>query len=145
MIIKPDGRASRWSNQQQMEETTYPVPLQELKNLSEEWSTSEWLVRVTELSRWPCQSPSEWQPWLSRLSSLSALTVWWKNIQGSCTNRLLPASDYHLAPELLAPLQSTIHTQLKWSFIHCRHLYRASSSGTTQRRSQPQRGQIMLF
>jgi len=30
-------------------------------------------------------------------------------------------------------------------FIHCRHLYSAFSSGTTQKRSQPQRGQIMLF
>ena len=26
------------------------------------------------------------------------------------------------------------------SFIHCRYLYSASSSGTTQKRSQPQRG-----
>src|SRR6218665_280657 len=26
------------------------------------------------------------------------------------------------------------------SFIHCRHLYSASSSGATQKRSQPQRG-----
>src|SRR6218665_590186 len=31
------------------------------------------------------------------------------------------------------------------SFIHCRHLYSASSSGATQKRSQPQRGRIMLF
>src|SRR6218665_1361228 len=31
------------------------------------------------------------------------------------------------------------------SFIHCRHLYSTSSSGTTQKRSQPQHGQIMLF
>ena len=31
------------------------------------------------------------------------------------------------------------------SFIHCRHLYSAFSSGTTQKRSQPQRGRIMLF
>jgi len=30
-------------------------------------------------------------------------------------------------------------------FIQCRHLYSASSSGTAQKRSQPQRGQIMLF
>src|SRR6218665_1852245 len=32
-----------------------------------------------------------------------------------------------------------------FSFIHCRHLYSASSSGATQKRSQPQRGRIMLF
>ena len=32
-----------------------------------------------------------------------------------------------------------------YSFIHCRHLYSASSSGATQKRSQPQRGRIMLF
>ena len=31
------------------------------------------------------------------------------------------------------------------SFIHCRHLHSASSSGATQKRSQPQRGRIMLF
>ena len=31
------------------------------------------------------------------------------------------------------------------TYIHCRHLYSASSSGTTQKRSQPQRGRIMLF
>src|SRR6218665_3371497 len=31
------------------------------------------------------------------------------------------------------------------SFIHCRHLYSASSSGATQKRSQPQHGRIMLF
>ena len=31
------------------------------------------------------------------------------------------------------------------SFIHCRHLYSASSSGATQKRSQSQRGRIMLF
>src|SRR6218665_2004092 len=31
------------------------------------------------------------------------------------------------------------------SFIHCRHLYSASSSGATQKGSQPQRGRIMLF
>src|SRR6218665_2985751 len=31
------------------------------------------------------------------------------------------------------------------SFIHCRHLYSASSSGATQKRFQPQRGRIMLF
>ena|SRR6218665_327208 len=30
------------------------------------------------------------------------------------------------------------------SFIYCRHLYSASSSGATQKRSQPQRGRIML-
>jgi len=30
-------------------------------------------------------------------------------------------------------------------FIHCRNLYSASSRGTTQKRAQPQRGQIMLF
>src|SRR6218665_3019313 len=35
---------------------------------------------------------------------------------------------------------STVH-----SFIHCRHLYSASSSGATQKRSQPQRSRIMLF
>ena len=28
------------------------------------------------------------------------------------------------------------------SFIHCRHLYSASSSGATQKRSQPQRGRL---
>jgi len=31
------------------------------------------------------------------------------------------------------------------SFIHCMHLYSASSSGTTQKRFQLQRGRIMLF
>src|SRR6218665_2710407 len=31
------------------------------------------------------------------------------------------------------------------SFIHCRHLYSASSSGATQKRSHPQRGRIMVF
>src|SRR6218665_4117964 len=41
---------------------------------------------------------------------------------------------------LLAPVNSFIH-----SFIHCRHLYSASSNGTTQKRSQPQCGQIMFF
>jgi len=40
----------------------------------------------------------------------------------------------------LASLYSIIH-----SFTHCRHLYSASSSGTTQRRSQPQCGRLMLF
>jgi len=29
--------------------------------------------------------------------------------------------------------------------IHCRHLYSTSSGGITQKRSQPQHGQIMLF
>src|SRR6218665_1674464 len=36
-------------------------------------------------------------------------------------------------------------SNLQHSFIHCRHLYSASSSGTTQNRSQPQRRRIMLF
>ena len=31
------------------------------------------------------------------------------------------------------------------SFIHSRHLYSASLSGATQKRSQPQRGRTMLF
>jgi len=31
--------------------------------------------------------------------------------------------------------------QVIHTFIHCRHLYSASSSGTTRERSQPQRGQ----
>src|SRR6218665_537248 len=31
------------------------------------------------------------------------------------------------------------------SFIHCRHLCSTSSSGATQKRSQPQHGRIMLF
>ena len=39
----------------------------------------------------------------------------------------------------------TYWTHLRWhSFSHCRHLYSASSSGATQKRSQPQRGRIML-
>jgi len=33
---------------------------------------------------------------------------------------------------------------VQFSFIHCGHLYSASSSGATQKRSQPQRGQIMF-
>src|SRR6218665_288828 len=42
--------------------------------------------------------------------------------------------------KMMTDLKKTIN-----SFIHCRHLYSASSSGTTQKRSQPQRGRIMLF
>src|SRR6218665_1382233 len=38
-----------------------------------------------------------------------------------------------------------MYCRLYDSFIHFRYLYSASSSGITQKRLQPQRGQIMLF
>src|SRR6218665_2062504 len=46
----------------------------------------------------------------------------------------------HVHHEVDSVLQSFIH-----SFIHCRHLYSASSNGLTQKRSRHQRGQNVDF
>src|SRR6218665_1755163 len=43
------------------------------------------------------------------------------------------------------PILSCLQVFICYSFIHCRHLYSTSSSGTTQKHSQPQRSRIMLF
>ena len=62
---------------------------------------------------------------------------------GDCPGLLVCYSTHILG--VILKISAGYELYFKHSLIHCRHLYSAPSSGTSQERPQPQRRRIMLF